>query len=194
MRQATVLVPTSTHHRIRARAVAGMAMLLALSLFGSSTVLAKPVERPFRGSFATTRSEPVPPPTDCELFLETEQVGHATHLGAFTGTGVTCGFNGHVTADPPFNVAGGAPPYFVSDFTVEQTWTAADGSTLSWVSEDGVFVQSLTDGRNSALGSMRIVGGTGRFAGATGRAQVVSDSTTTPGTTWEGHVTIDPAS
>jgi hypothetical protein len=185
--------PWLAHRRRGAHGIAVLVAVLVLSLLGSSTVLAQSVDRPFRGSFATTRSDPAQPPAGCQLSLETGQLGQATHLGIFTGEGVTCGFNGTVTTAPPFNLAGGPPPYFVSDFTVEQTWTAADGSTLSWVSEDGVFVQSLADGSSSALGSMRIVGGTGRFAGATGHGQVVSNSTTSPGTTWDGTITFDAA-
>lgn len=117
----------------------------------------------------TTESVPDPtPPQGCELFLHTTQEGEATHLGHFTGAGSTCGFNGQFgVLEPPINPAGGPPPYFVSDFTIEQTYTAANGDELL-VSGQGILVQSLTDGSAGFVGGGTLDGGTGRFEGATG--------------------------
>lgn len=169
------------------------AALVSWSALGLGPARATSAERPLIGSFATVTSVPGQGPADCLVHLETAQQGQATHVGLFTGTGRTCGFNAAVTENPPFNLAGGAPPFFVADFTVEQTWIAPNGDTLTWESPDGVFVQSLTDGTSSAMGSMVITGGTGRFAGASGQGQVVSNSTVVPDTSFIGSITYDAA-
>lgn len=158
------------------RAIALLVGLLAASLVFPSMTLASSIERPYQGWFRTTESLPLEPPAGCLLYLRTAQAGEASHLGHFTGTGVTCGFDARVTDDPPFNLSAGAAPYFVADFTLEQVWRTADGDTIRWSSDDGIFVQSLVDGSSSAIGTMVVTGGTGRFAGASGSARVVSSS------------------
>lgn len=169
--------------------------LLVVALLGPAGVEARSVERPFTGWFGTLSSVGVAPPPGCQLMLETVQIGEAAHLGRFTGTGTTCGFNARVVKDPPFNLSQGAPPYFVSNFTIQQTWTLANGSTLTWTSSDGVFVQSLTDGSSSAIGTMLITGGSGEFEAASGRARVESLSTRDPrfGTVFDGVIAYDAA-
>jgi hypothetical protein len=80
-------------------------------------------------------------------------VGNATHLGKFVGTG-TYQVTG-VSAD-------GSKVYF----HVTATWTAANGDTINldmpeWVNDNSVNHPTST-------GVANIIGGTGRFAGASG--------------------------
>ena len=131
----------------------------------------KPV--PFKATLTATQQVPDPNlPAGCELFVRTTLEGNSTHLGHFTGTGTTCAFNGQFgVMNPPFNPGGGPPPYFVTDFTVQQTYTAANGDVLE-VSGMGVRVQSLADGSSGLVGTGVVDGGTGRFAGAMGEFDV----------------------
>lgn len=67
--------------------------------------------------------------------------------------------------------APGPPPYATAPFSNPLwTLTAADGDEL-WVEGEGVAVLSLADGSLRARGRQRIIGGTGRFAGATGEVE-----------------------
>lgn len=127
---------------------------------------------PFKGTLISASVPDPNPPAGCEIFLQTTQEGQFTHLGRYSGIGTTCVFNVQPgVTDPPFNPGGGPPPYLVTDFTVEQTYTAANGDILE-ISGAGVRVQSLTDGRSGFLGTGLIAGGTGRFTGATGEFDV----------------------
>lgn len=131
---------------------------------------------PFKGTWINTSAPPAPPeetPADCEIYITTSQVGRATHLGDLTGSGITCGFNVRIVNDPPLNLTGGDPPFLVADFTNEMTWMAANGDQLFLSPNGGVFVQSLTDGTTSIEGFLNFNGGTGRFARATGHADVL---------------------
>lgn len=123
---------------------------------------------PYRGTLVTTEQVGAAPPPGCEAFFLTAQEGTATHLGHYTGTGTTCAFNGQLgVLDSPIDPQGAPPPYFVTDFSVEQTHVAANGDMLE-ISGTGVLVQSLIDGSRVFFGNATIDGGTGRFAGATG--------------------------
>ncbi|MDX1674459.1 MAG: hypothetical protein R3314_06680 [Longimicrobiales bacterium] len=124
---------------------------------------------PYRGTLLTTEQTPDPDrPDGCELFMHTAQVGESTHLGRYTGTGTTCSYNVQLgVVDPPINPGGGPPPYFVTDFTILQTHTAANGDELE-VSGVGLFVLSMETGAAGFVGEGAIEGGTGRFEGATG--------------------------
>ncbi|MGH3133686.1 MAG: hypothetical protein ACRDNY_08110 [Gaiellaceae bacterium] len=182
------------NHAVRSRRVsrrraiaATIVAALALALLGPG-IAASAGDRPFKGGWLSAETVQDAAPPGCEVFLTTTQAGNATHMGRFTGTGVTCGFDIRVVADPPFNLSGGAPPFLVVDFTVEQTWTAADGSTLTWATPDGVFVQSLSDGSASSMGTMDIMGGSGRFAGATGQAMITAINTDV---SFEGAIVYD---
>lgn len=122
---------------------------------------------------ATVATTPAPPPAGCVIYFTSVIEGHATHLGAFSGIGSTC-LTGVIQPDPdpPF-VPAGPPPYFTADFTNPLwTLTASNGDELWLVGDQAVAVISLTDNSLSARGTHRIVGGTGRFAGATGEARV----------------------
>lgn len=136
---------------------------------------AGPKAVPFTGQWINTENPPVPPeenPAGCALYITTSQVGRASHLGELTGAGTTCGYNPRIVDTPPFNLSGGAPPFFVADFTNEMTWTAANGDRLILSPNEGIFVQSLTDGTSSTQGALTVSGGTGRFSGATGAVDV----------------------
>jgi hypothetical protein len=149
---------------------------------------------PFKGEWTNTETPPSPPeetPDGCAAYFNTSQVGQATHLGRFTGTGATCAFNLRMTDDPPFNRSGGPPPFFVADFTNEMTWTAANGDQLFLSPNEGVFVQSLTDGTSSSQGFLTISGGTGRFEGATGSVDVLALGVSVR---FDGWITYDASS
>lgn len=129
---------------------------------------------PFKGTLAASERVVLnPPPSGCELSIRDAEAGELAHLGSFTGTLTLCAFNGQfVVTDPPFNLGGGPPPYFVTDFTVEATYTAANGDLLQ-VSGTGVLVQSLIDRSSGLIGDGVIDGGTGRFAAARGEFDVL---------------------
>jgi hypothetical protein len=121
---------------------------------------------------ATVAVTEVPPPAGCLAFFTTVIEGTATHLGEFTGTGTTCVLSQTPDPDPPFT-PDGPPPYATAEFTNPRwTLTAANGDEL-WLETPGaVGVFSLANKAFKAEGAQVIVGGTGRFAGATGEAQV----------------------
>ena len=122
---------------------------------------------------ATVTVASASPPAGCLLYFTSVVTGHATHLGAFSGPGSTCITNAiQPDPDPPF-VPAGPPPYLTADFTNPRwTLTASNGDELWLEGYDAVAVISLVDGSLRAEGRQRIVGGTGRFAGATGEAVV----------------------
>lgn len=144
--------------------------LIGLLVVGlsSGTAIADTPAKPFKGAFTAVEVQ-LSPTSDCPVLVGGSQHGRATHLGAFSGPTITCGFNLQVMVSPPFN-PGGGPPYLVAQFTNEAAWTAANGDELE-VEAAGVFVQSLPDGISGVRGTITVVGGTGRFAGATGEAQ-----------------------
>lgn len=122
---------------------------------------------------ATVATTPANPPSGCLVYFTSVIEGRATHLGEFTGTGSTC-VTGVIQPDPdpPFLPAG-PPPYFTGHFTNPLwTLTSSNGDELWLESVEAVAVISLTDNSLRAVGRQRILGGTGRFAGATGEAMV----------------------
>lgn len=127
-----------------------------------------------KGSWDNTELPAVgEPPAGCTFFFPTSQVGRATHLGNFRGTGATCGNpQGPPTETPPFWDHEPAPPYLVADFTNEMVWTAANGDELWLRPNEGVFVQSVVTMEATVRGTLRIAGGTGRFQGASGTLAV----------------------
>lgn len=122
---------------------------------------------------ATVAVTPAAPPAGCAVYFTSVIEGHATHLGTFSGVGSTC-ITGVIQPDPnpPFLPAGPAP-YFTAEFyNPLWTLTGANGDELWLESYDAVAVFSMVDNSLVAEGRMRVVGGTGRFAGATGDAMV----------------------
>jgi hypothetical protein len=107
------------------------------------------------------------------VFFPSVIEGHARHLGSFGGVGSTCVTDQIAPdADPPFLPAG-PPPYATASFyNPRWTLTAANGDELWLESSDATAVLSLVDNSLIGEGSMRVVGGTGRFEGATGMARV----------------------
>lgn len=120
--------------------------------------------------------EAVPPPAPCLQFFNTVINGRTTHLGRFEGVGSTCILE--IVAlpdpDPPFLPAG-PPPYLTARFS-NPLWvlTAANGDQLRLEALDAVAVISLADNSLRAEGTHRILGGTGRFAEATGELETVA--------------------
>jgi hypothetical protein len=129
-------------------------VLLALMLgatVGTSAALAAD-RRPVNGHF-TAQAGPAEPRCGDDLTLGFEIRGVASHLGAMTGTGSNC---------TEWTLATSA----VAIWDGRATFVAADGSTLTTVSEGtqdapvaGVAAFDLTH---------TITGGTGRFVGAAG--------------------------
>jgi hypothetical protein len=122
---------------------------------------------------AAVQTTPADPPAGCIVYFTSVITGTATHLGRFSGAGSTC-----VTdvvqpdPDPPF-VPSGPPPYFTATFTNPLwTLTGANGDQIRIESTRAVAVISLVDGSLKGVGAQRILGGTGRFRGATGEAEV----------------------
>jgi hypothetical protein len=112
----------------------------------------------------------IPPPEPCLQLANSTIVGEATHLGSFSGVGSTCILD-QVAPDPepPFT-APGPPPYATAHFTNPRwTLTGANGDELWLETTEAVAVLSAVDNSLRARGWQRIVGGTGRFEGATGR-------------------------
>lgn len=163
-----------------------LAGVLVVGLVGSGTAMATTSAKSFKGEFTAVDS-PLPPTADCPVLVGGSQHGRATHLGVFSGESITCGFDLQVLFSPPFN-PGGDPPYLVAEFTNDVTWLAPNGDELD-VETVGVFVQSLPDGISGVRGTMTVVGGTGRFAGATGEAQGRRDGGSP--VTFEGWIDYD---
>ena len=102
--------------------------------------------------------------------------GEGTHVGLFTGGGTDCGRIDLTTG--------------VIEYDGTGSWTAANGD--SW---NSTYVgTAFPDGTNTE--EFTIVGGTGRFTGASGHGidDGTSDMTATPPTlagTWEGWISYD---
>lgn len=140
-----------------------------------SPALSAIATRPFRMSGEFFAGGPaVPLPAPCLQAFNAVVHGTGTHLGDFEGVGQTC-----VTdvvspdPDPPFLPAG-PPPYFTATFSNTLRITAANGDELWLESEGAVAVFSAVNNSLRAIGPHEIVGGTGRFAGATGELQTTS--------------------
>jgi hypothetical protein len=118
---------------------------MAVLLLGSFPALAG--ERPFRLNVSGTVTNGVVSAT-----------GHATHLGLFTETGELS-----LVPDP------NNPNLLLVSGRV--TLTAANGDQLDVLIEDAVL--DATTGQ--AAGTVRFIGGTGRFANATGTGDLVVD-------------------
>lgn len=156
------------------RRVTAAAACLLLTTFVSwaPATAAASASRPFHATL-TSPTTPAPPPqgSGCASFFTSTQSGIATHLGAFTGVGTTCAYPFRmVMSDPPVAPDGGAP-YLVADFSVAQTWTAANGDELR-TSGTGVLVISLQDGSTALRGTGTFDGGTGRFLRVDGEVVV----------------------
>lgn len=146
-----------------------------------AAITPEPVTRPMTMRLTVTLQGPVPAPSPECLIAHQSSVleGYATHLGHFRGTGSTCILSVVPDPDPPFLPAG-PPPYFTAPFT-NPLWvlTAADGDELWLKADDAVAVLTFNpdDGSETSLrarGTHHIIGGTGRFARATGELQTTA--------------------
>lgn len=136
----------------------------------------EPIEMDFTVLFTGPVEEPLPA---CEGgHASTVLEGTATHLGPFSGTGSTCILSVTPDSDPPC-VPAAAAPWAAAPFT-NPRWVlvAEDGDELWMASDDAVAVLAVNpDGTYRALcaqGTTRIVGGTGRFADATGELETTA--------------------
>jgi len=129
--------------------------------------------RPFRMEGTVQLMAPdASPPAPCLQNSTSELAGVATHLGRYHGVGSTCILSMAPDDDPPFTPAG-PPPYLVATFS-NPLWviTAANGDELRLTSIEAVAVLSGADGSLRAEGTQAVIGGTGRFAGATGELRI----------------------
>jgi len=140
------------HHRsVIRRAIPALMLMVTLLLSLGMPAMAA-TERPFRGSFTGVAGF-AEPRCGSDVTLGFTAIGTATHLGRIEGQASNC-------SDWSFPVASAG----VRDGVV--TFVAADGSTITAAYEGvqqapvaGVAAYSLT---------MTVVGGTGRFEGASG--------------------------
>lgn len=160
--------------------------LLISSLIAPGTAMAS-TTKPFKGAFEATTT-PIDTQPGCELSWISVQHGEATHLGRFSGEAIGCGFNGIVALEAPPLPVDGAPPYFVSEYVLEGSWTAANGDNIYYTVE-GLFVQSLENGASTTAVTENLVGGSGRFEGATG--QVAADNIDKSQIEFDGWITYD---
>jgi hypothetical protein len=129
-----------------------LALAIALTA-GLAAPAAALEERPFSGRFSGAG---VPAEQRCgpnALTLGFAFSGTSTHLGRFTGAGTNC---------TEFSLATQGVAIWDGRLII----TAADGSTLSTVGAG--FQDAPVDGVAVASQIHTVVGGTGRFAGATG--------------------------
>lgn len=117
--------------------------------------------------------EVVPPPPGCVLSFITKIRLRVTHMGRVDGDGQTCVLS--LTPDPdPSMLPPGPPPYATAPFTASWVLVAANGDQLRLEGFDSEAVLGLETGSLRARGKFRIVGGTGRFEGATGEVNASS--------------------
>jgi hypothetical protein len=135
-------------------------VLALLAVLGLAGPVAAGEQVPFKGSFAGVAILRLVPPI---AFGDVNATGNATHLGRFT---LAIPHTVNLTPPPPFTAAG------------FYQFVAANGDTLS-----ASFTGQVNPipGGNAAVEIATIIGGTGRFAGATG------------GFTGEHVVLVDPA-
>jgi hypothetical protein len=130
------------------------ALILALGVLLLGSFPAQAGERPFRMNATGTVTNGVISAT-----------GHATHLGLFSETGELS-----FVPDP------NNPTLLL--VTGRVTFTAANGDQLDALIEDAVL--DVTTGQ--AAGIYRFIGGTGRFANASGTGDLVVDQNLITGT------------
>jgi hypothetical protein len=133
------------------------ALLAALTLSGPALAAAKPV--PFEGRSSGVVTAVGFDPVAGIAYAHVEGQGQATHLGRFTETG-----------DSAVDVATG---------NAQGTWTltAANGDMLYLE-----FEAKPTSDHTHGDGAFTIVGGTGRFEGASGSYEQIITFTVEPGT------------
>jgi hypothetical protein len=136
---------------MRTRTTSVLLVLMLGATIGTSVAFAGD-QRSVNGQF-TAQAGPAEPRCGDDLTLGFEIRGVASHLGAMTGTGSNC------TA---WTLATSA----VAIWDGLATFVAADGSTLNTVSEG--TQDAPVAGVAAFEATHTIIGGTGRFAGASG--------------------------
>ena len=153
------------------RGLAALAVCaLVLPVVGS---LKNPVERPFKATGIFTSVSDATGAAGTFL-----TVGTATHLGKFVGQGT-------------YEVTGVSSDGLKVFMHVAATWTAANGDTIDLYIADWVNDYSVTP--PIATGFANIIGGTGRFANASGSYVAnISPADAAPGVTqiWTAEGTI----
>ena len=128
--------------------------------FCASAAFAGPTNVPFKATL-TTQEELRPNPATCQsapyLSGNTSGSGHATHLGAVTGSGIDC-----ITPTSAYT-------YAFSNGVL--TLTAANGDQLR-AEYQGTLTPSATPPIYTIAGTYRFIGGTGRFNGASGTGTI----------------------
>ena len=130
-----------------------VSVVLLLAVFAGSA-WAGPPPRPFKGNGVATSSVPTSPPAGPIVNLKVEWEGVASHLGKFKRTDYLL-----------FNFVEGT-------LVGAKTFTAANGDELHVLTE-GTFDASHEPSEEDPLlisGTYCFIGGTGRFAEATGTA------------------------
>jgi hypothetical protein len=107
---------------------------------------------PIHGQGSITVTGQTIDPATGNVILTTDVAGEVSHLGHTTGAGVQTLF---------------APDYIF--FTFDVTLVAANGDEFFMV-----FGGNFIDGAGDSVGTSSITGGTGRFAGASGRGTLLS--------------------
>ena len=133
-----------------------VAALAVASTFASGAALAGPANAPFKATLVTQEALS-PDISACQAFPflagTTVGTGHASHLGAVTGTGTDC-FNPTMTGQ-----------YFFSNGKL--TMITMNGDELR-ADYGGTLTPTGTAQIYTISGTYRITSGTGRFAMATG--------------------------
>jgi hypothetical protein len=119
----------------------------SLSEGGSQTLAQAGSELPFKGSFTRESHAVFEPPIT--LVITGTEAGTAAHLGRFSATSEDRVNTTNVTSTGTFN------------------FTAANGDQL-WTTTSGVENESVPPNVSKVTLAATIIGGTGRFAGATG--------------------------
>ena len=129
------------------------ALLGLLAALAASGLALATSERPFSGEFTVGVVGVEQRCGDGALTIGFAGSGRASHLGRITGTGSNC---------TEFDLAVQAVPIYAG----LATFVAADGSTLTFAYEGEQ--QAPVDLRATTITSNAVVGGTGRFADASG--------------------------
>ena len=139
-----------------------VASIAAFALVGLSTpspTTAASPERPYRGSCSTVVT-PLTPPGVFPQELRIDYVCQLAHLGRTTGIAMQV-----VT---PIGQSGAIVTALIENATI---YTAANGDTLD-ASFSGTALINVQTGDVRFIGTETFEGGTGRFAGATGNADL----------------------
>ena len=150
----------------RARGLAAAMVVAFLTIAVPASAGSKDTERPFRGS-CDTAITPLSGPGEIPIVLAVDVVCRLSHLGLTVG-----GTDREVVvpAGPPS--ADGILPIYI---TVERiTYVAANGDEL-WSTFAGPGELDLVAGRATFEGVETFVGGTGRFAGASGQSRTTGE-------------------